>query len=85
VWGVLAMVAVLASALLAVFRRRLPPAFWRAAHTGLALVIVAGGVAHTLLIEGTMGLVSKWLLCGLVLLATAAAILRLRPFAGLWR
>ncbi|MEM7120288.1 MAG: ferric reductase-like transmembrane domain-containing protein [Pseudomonadota bacterium] len=73
-WGVIAMWAVLAAALLAAFRRRLRIAVWRMAHTFLAALIVVGTVIHALLIEGTMGTVSKVALCVLVLAATCKVI-----------
>ncbi len=69
-WGVIAMWAVFAAAMLAVFRRRLRPRLWRAAHLGMALVIVTGTVVHALQIEGTMETVSKVALCALVIAAT---------------
>jgi len=40
----------------------------------LVVVIVAGTVAHALLIEGTMETVSKAVLCGLVAAATGKAL-----------
>jgi predicted ferric reductase len=82
-WGVVAMAAVFAVALLAGFRRRLrlAPRTFRIAHAALAVVIVVTTVVHSVLIEGTMETVSKAMLCGLVLVATAAlmASLRFRP------
>jgi predicted ferric reductase len=76
VWGVIAMWAVFASALLAVLRRRLrlSPKAWRLAHTALAAVIVIGSVAHALLIEGTMETLSKVALCVLVVAATVKVV-----------
>lgn len=73
VWGVIAMWAVFASAMLAAGRRRLRlrPMTWRRAHTGLGAVIVAGTVLHALLIQGTMETWSKLVLCALVVAATA--------------
>lgn len=70
-FGVIAMWAIFAVALLAAFRRRigLAPRTWRIAHMSLAVVIVAGSVVHGLLIEGTMETMSKVALCALVLLA----------------
>lgn len=68
-WGVIAMWAIFAVALLAAFRRRLRPRTWRTVHLSLALVIVAGGVAHAMLVEGTMEMVSKTALCVLVVIA----------------
>lgn len=69
-WGVIAMWAIFASALLAILRKRLRPRSWRLAHTSLALVIVVGSIVHALLIQGTMGTASKVCLCTLILLAT---------------
>lgn len=71
-FGVIAMWAIFAVALLAAFRRRLRlrPRTWRVAHMVLAVVIVAGGLVHAMLIEGTMETVSKAVLCALVLAAT---------------
>ena len=75
-WGVIAMWAVFATALLAALRRplRIRPRWWRAGHLSLAVVIVGGVVAHALLIEGTMESVSKVVLCGLVVAATATLL-----------
>lgn len=81
VWGVIAMWAVLCSALLALSRRR--ARLWRRAHRALATVIVACSAIHALLIEGTMEPVSKAALCALAVLATLVALLR--PRASLWR
>ncbi|MEM9794853.1 MAG: ferric reductase-like transmembrane domain-containing protein [Pseudomonadota bacterium] len=85
IWGALAMWAVFASALLALCRRRLRPVLWRVGHTALAIVIVTTTAAHALLIEGTMGAVSKAVLCALVLFATAKAVKDLRAWSSLRR
>ena len=79
-WGVIAMWAIFASALLAIFQRRLPlrPRTWRMIHTFLAAVIVVGGVVHSVLIEGTMETWSKAGLCVLVLAATIKVITSLK-------
>lgn len=75
-WGVIAMWAVFAAALLAVFRRRLRLRLltWRRAHTTLVVVTVVGSVVHALRIEGTMEIVSKVLLCALVVAATVKVV-----------
>ncbi|MEM6711591.1 MAG: ferric reductase-like transmembrane domain-containing protein [Pseudomonadota bacterium] len=87
IWGVMAMWAVLTTALLAAFRSRwrLPNLIWRAAHASLAIVIVAGTVAHALLIEGTMGTLSKIALCALVLAATFKVIADRRTWSVVFR
>ena len=69
-FGVTAMWAIFAVALLAVLRRRLGLRTWRIVHMLLAAVIVVGSVVHGLLIEGAMEMVSKAALCALVLGAT---------------
>jgi hypothetical protein len=68
-FGVIAMWAIFAVALLAAFRRRLRLRTWRIAHMVLAAVIVVGSVVHGMLIEGAMETVSKAALCALVLAA----------------
>ena len=82
-FGVIAMWAIFAVALLAALRRRLGfrPRTWRIAHMVLAVVIVAGGIVHAMLIEGTMETVSKAVLCALVLAATIKVMADLR----VWR
>ncbi|MBG6206615.1 putative ferric reductase [Labrenzia sp. EL_126] len=84
VWGVIAMWAVFAAALLAAIRRRLQlrPRTWRLAHTSFALVIVAGSVIHALLIDGTMETVTKVALCGLVLAAFLKAFADLKVWTS---
>src|SRR3954463_14112201 len=66
-FGVIAMWAIFAVALLAAFRRRMGLRTWRIAHMSLAVVIVVGTVVHGMLIEGTMETMSKAALCVLVL------------------
>jgi len=68
-FGVVALWAIAAVALLAFVRRRLGLRTWRIAHLSLAAVIVIGGVAHAMLIEGTMETMSKVALCALVIVA----------------
>ena len=80
-FGVIAMWAIFAVALLATIRRRLGLRTWRIAHMSLAVVIVVGSVVHGLLIEGTMETMSKAALCALVLAAAIKVIADLR----LWR
>ena len=79
-FGVIAMWAIFAVALLAALRRRLGlrPRTWRIAHMLLAMVIVVGGVVHAMLVEGTMETVSKAALCALVLAAAITVIADLR-------
>jgi predicted ferric reductase len=82
-FGVIAMWAIFAVALLAALRRRLGlrPRVWRIAHMSLAVIIVVGSVVHAVLIEGTMETVSKAALCVLVLAAAVKVMADLR----VWR
>jgi len=82
-FGVIAMWAIFAVALLTALRPRLGlrPQTWRLAHMVLAVVIVTGGLAHAMLIEGTMETVSKAALCALVLAAT----IKVMPDRRVWR
>lgn len=84
-WGVIAMWAVFAAALMAALRRHFRIPIWRALHGTLAIVTVLGSIIHALLIEGTMGTLSKVALCVLVLLVTAKVMTDLRVFAALKR
>ncbi|MEP1441620.1 MAG: ferric reductase-like transmembrane domain-containing protein [Hyphomicrobiales bacterium] len=85
VWGVIAMWCVFATALLAVLRNRfrIKHKTWQRLHTGLALVIIAGTVAHALLIEGTMETWSKAALAILAIIATLKVMMDLRVWS--WR
>ncbi len=82
-WGVVAMWAIFAAASLAVFRARLRVPVWRVSHSAMVSIAVAGSVVHAMLIEGTMGSLSKAMLCGLLVIATARTITKLRPWAML--
>ena len=83
-WGVIAMWAAFAAAGVAAMRGRwgLPLRIWRRAHTALAAAIVIGSVVHALLIEGTMGTLSKAALCLLVFVALAKVLADLRVWSG---
>src|SRR6185369_4668659 len=78
-FGVIAMWAIFAVAILASVRRRLRLKTWRLAHMSLAAIIVVGSVAHGMLIEGTMETVSKSALCALVLVAA------IKVMTDVWR
>jgi predicted ferric reductase len=78
-FGVVAMWAIFAVAVLALFRRRLRLQTWRITHLSLAAVIVGGSVVHGMLIEGTMETMSKAALCALVIAATIKVMVDLWP------
>ncbi len=73
-WGVIVTAALVAA------RRRLGwrASTWRVVHNALAAMVVGSTVVHALLIEGTMGPVSKQILCAAVVVATAATLVHLR-------
>jgi hypothetical protein len=75
-YGVIGLVGVVLTALIALVRTRLPIGLWRAIHVALAAVIVAASVVHAVQIEGVMGEVSKWVLCVFALAATAAVVVK---------
>jgi predicted ferric reductase len=79
-WGVIAMWAIFAAAMLAATRRKIRLAFrtWRYAHTALAVVIVICTVVHAALIEGTMEPVSKAALSAIIILVAASMVYDLR-------
>src|SRR4249920_4128668 len=81
-FGVIAMWAIFAVALLAALRRRLGMRLrtWRIAHMSLAVVIIAGSVVHGILVEGTMETMSKAAICVLVLAAAIKVMADLRVF-----
>jgi predicted ferric reductase len=83
-WGVIAMWATFAAALLAALRHRLRlrPRTWRSGHTFLAMIIVVGTVVHAILIDGTMETVSKVVLCALALVATMKVVADLRGWSN---
>ena len=74
IWGVIAMWAVFAAALMAGLRHRLRRMIWQRMHKTLAVVIVSGTVLHALLIQGTMETWSKAALCMIVVAATGWVI-----------
>ncbi|MFD0857355.1 ferric reductase [Roseovarius aquimarinus] len=82
-WGVIAMWAALAAALLVALRRRLgmQRRVWRPVHAALAGLTVGASAAHAMLIDGTMESISKAALCALAVVVTVAAFADL----GVWR
>ncbi len=78
IWGVLAMWAIFASGVLAIyrFRGRLRWRMWRRIHLPLAALAVSGTIIHVSLIEGTMEMFTKTLLCAVLGGASVAALFR---------
>lgn len=86
-WGVVAMWVIFGTAILASLRRRVRISLrvWRIGHSVSAAVIVVASVVHAMLIEGTMGTISKVALCALVIAATIVALVDLRAWRLLSR
>lgn len=87
IWGAIGMWTVFAAAILAALRRRLrlKPATWRLYHTFLVTVVIVCSVVHAMLIEGTMGTISKAFLCLLVVLAAIKVMSEVKPWSHLFR
>jgi len=75
IWGVIAMWALFTSAVITAMRSTIGLFHWRRFHKALAIVIVLGSVVHAVLIEGTMEVISKFVICALAVLALAATSL----------
>ncbi len=71
-YGAVALYGLVITGLLVTLRRHLPlrVLHWSILHNVLAFVVVISTVMHALLIEGTMGTISKWLTCIAVLAVT---------------
>lgn len=80
-WGVIAMWAVLATALLFAKRSSIGLRTWRRVHTALAVTIVTSTIAHAMLIDGTMEIISKTVLCVFVAGATLRLIIARRAWS----
>ncbi len=77
-FGVVAMWAAIAVAIIALLRRRLGLRTWRLVHLSLAVVIAGCSAVHALLIEGTMETMSKVALCVLVVAAALKTVANAR-------
>ena len=79
-WGVIAMWGIVATTVLVAHRFRSGVRFqiWRRLHQSVSAIVVACTVAHAMLIEGTMGLRSKTVLCLCIVVATLIAIMNTR-------
>lgn len=84
-WGVIAMWALFAAAVLAILRRRVPARVWRLGHSTLVAAAVICTAVHAILITGTMEVISKAALSVLVMIVTAKVIYDLRAWALLKR
>ena len=69
-WGVIAFFCTVASATVALWRKKIGPRLWKSVHLTLAASVIIGTVAHAFLIDGTMEPITK----GLLSLAVVVAI-----------
>jgi predicted ferric reductase len=85
-WGVIGMWALFLTGAVAAVRRRarLSPRTWRRIHLPLTTGAVCVSIVHAMLIEGTMEIVTKSVLCLFVLVATAKALKDQRAWT-IWR
>lgn len=80
VYGVMGLWAMVLTAFLVAARKRigLSQLWWAVIHNCIAIIVVIASVVHTLMIEGTMGNISKIILCVCILAVTITAIFHLR-------
>lgn len=80
VYGVIGLWSLVLTAVLVAVRLRIGLRYgvWRIIHNSLAVVVVVSSVVHAWMIEGSMGGLSKVILCVCILLATATVVLHLR-------
>jgi len=79
IWGVISMWAIFGSAILAFLRlhKRIKWRRWRVLHPTLALIAAFTTVAHVLLIDGTMELMTKYALCLAVVVTVLPVVIDL--------
>jgi hypothetical protein len=87
IYGVIGMWGVVLTIFLVALRSRIGLGHnaWRIVHNALSAIVVVTSVVHALLIEGTMGSLSKQILCLCVLATMATVILHLRVIKPILR
>ena len=87
IYGVIALWGVLLIALLVAFRSKIkiPIKKWKTLHAVIAAIVVVASIIHALWIQGAMGTVSKWVLCGTIVLATGYAVVHLETLQAIFR
>lgn len=87
VYGVIALWAVVLIGVLVAFRRRLKISVdrWRSVHVVITAIVVITSIVHALWVLGTMGTVSKWVLCVTILIATGYAVLQTNTVQTLFK
>jgi predicted ferric reductase len=87
IYGVIALWGIALTIVLVVLRSQTWFGYhiWRIVHNALAAIVVVTSIVHALMIEGTMGSLSKQFLCLCVLTATAIVIAHLRVIKPILR
>jgi predicted ferric reductase len=87
VYGVIALWGVLLIAMLVAFRSKIkiPIKRWKTIHAIIAAISVVASIIHALWIQGAMGAVSKWVLCGTIVFATGYAVHQLDTLQAIFR
>jgi predicted ferric reductase len=87
IYGVIGMRSVVFTIILVVLRSRMGFGYnaWRIIHNGLSAIVVVTSVVHALMIEGTMGSLSKQILCFFVVAIMMIASLFLRVIKPIFR
>lgn len=80
IWGVVAMWAVFAAAVLAMIRKQTGLRLWRIGHSIAVTVVIIGTVFHAWLVEGAMEDITKGALCVMVLGAGAHVLWQRRAW-----
>jgi predicted ferric reductase len=87
IYGVIALWGVLLIALLVAFRSKIkiPIKKWKTLHAVIAAIVVVASIIHALWIQGAMGTMSKWVLCGTIVFATGYAVVHLETLQAIFR
>ena len=87
IYGVIGMWSVVLTIILVALRSRMGLGYnaWRIVHNALSAIVVVTSVVHALMIEGTMGSLSKQILCMGVLATIAIVSLHLRVIKPILR
>lgn len=79
IYGFIGMMGIVLITILVTLRKKIniPFKWWKVLHATVGVLVVLASVVHALWIQGTMGTVSKWMLCGTILIATGFAVFKL--------
>ncbi len=75
VFGVIALVGVIATAAIAKLRKSIAPRLWLGLHQALSALAVGATLIHALQIQGAMEPTSKWAIAVAALAATVVSVM----------